>query len=87
MTKLSIFVVIAMLVMVSSAFRFQSRMKAKQNPIIDYTPNGCPHELEDAWDECTDGDDCGTPCCEICYRVGVTRQSCSYTAMQNECST
>jgi hypothetical protein len=87
MTKLSIFVVIAMLVMVSSAFRFQSRMKAKQDPISDYTPNGCPHAVEDAWDGCTDGIDCGTLCCENCYNIGITRQSCSYTAIVNGCAT
>nr|ACQ66093.1 En-A4 pheromone precursor [Euplotes nobilii] len=70
MTKLSIFVVIAMLVMVSSAFRFQSRMKAKTETATrafkGYSEPGCPYnDGFEASNACIA--QCSQPCCASCF--------------------
>nr|ACQ66091.1 En-A2 pheromone precursor [Euplotes nobilii] len=86
MTKLSIFVVIAMLVMVSSAFRFQSRMKAKtETQTPDYLGQPpCQYAEEDAVQACTEtSGTCGVGCCTLCY-IGSELQVCLATASANE---
>nr|ACQ66092.1 En-A3 pheromone precursor [Euplotes nobilii] len=83
MTKLSIFVVIAMLVMVSSAFRFQSRMNAKtEDPEDDFTPGTCGYtDSTTAWNECTTGSNCGRLCCDNCFEAQSNgHYSCIVTA-------
>nr|ACQ66088.1 En-1 pheromone precursor [Euplotes nobilii] len=81
MTKLSIFVMIAMLVMVSTAFRFQSRMRAQTgNPEDWFTPDTCAYgDSNTAWTTCTTpGQTCYT-CCSSCFDV-VGEQACQMSA-------